>query len=119
MKVKITRLLHKKVNTPHGEKIQVRIWTDQHKDRMLAGFMTKGMDGWKVGDEIEIEIEDTGKYLNFKLPDKSGEDLKQICDYVRKIEKRVAKLEQLVTFDKVKEGLIDKEETDEEGKIPF
>ena len=121
MKVKIIKLLHHKINTTYGEKTQVRIWTDQHSDRMLSGFMTKEMDGWKVGDEVDIEIEDTGKYLNFKVPNKSNqktnEDLKKICDYIRIVEKRVLKIEQQLGIDKVKEVFGREEITEEDA--PF
>jgi len=120
MKVKIIKLLHSEVDTKYGPKTKVLIWTDQHKT-MLSSFMSKEMDGWKVGDEVDIEVEDTGKYLNFKVLNKSNqktnEDLKKICDYVRSVEKRVLKLEQQLGIDKVKEVFGGEEIT--EDNAPF
>ena len=122
MKVKITKLLHQEIDIKKGPNkgnkvTQVRIWTDKHDDKMLSAFMVKGMEAWKVGDQIEIEVEQKGEYLNFKLPDKAKEDLKKICDYMRKLEKRVLKLEQQLGIDEVKQAFGGEEISEENA--PF
>jgi hypothetical protein len=49
---------------------RVGIQTEQHGKRWLSGFAYQGSPilNWKSGDEVEIEIEEKGQYLNFKLP---------------------------------------------------
>ena len=109
MKVKITKLLHREIEIKKGSRKgsrvnQIRIWTNKHNDKMLSAFMVVEMNAWKVGDEVEIEVEQKGEYLNFKLPDKNTEALKQICDKIRSLEKRIVTLEQQLVIHKVKKS---------------
>lgn len=48
----------------------VRIKTEKHGDQYLSGFGNKDNADWKVGDEVEIEVEQKGEYLNFTTPKK-------------------------------------------------
>lgn len=49
---------------------RVAIQTETHGKQWLSGFAYQGspMLSWKVGDEVEIEVEQKGQYLNFRLP---------------------------------------------------
>lgn len=49
---------------------RVSIQTEQHGKRWLSGFAYQDSPflGWRIGDEVEIEIEEKGQYLNFWLP---------------------------------------------------
>ena len=50
------------------------------------------LNAWKVGDEVEVMIEQSGQYLNFKLPSKT--DL--LAEKVLALEGRVDKLEGII-----------------------
>lgn len=45
-----------------------RIWTVEHGEKSLGGFDSYATDKLKEGDEVEIIIEESGQYLNFKMP---------------------------------------------------
>jgi hypothetical protein len=47
---------------------------------------------WKIGDEVEVMIEQSGQYLNFKLPSKT--DL--LAEKVLALEGRVERLEEVI-----------------------
>ncbi len=40
--------------------------------KTLSGFDSKDTADWVVGNEVEIEIEEKGEYLNFKVPKKDA-----------------------------------------------
>jgi len=40
----------------------------EYGDKYISGFGNKTTQGWKVGDVVEVEIEQRGEYLNFSLP---------------------------------------------------
>jgi hypothetical protein len=48
------------------------IKTEQHGDRFINGFGNKENEGWKVGDEVEVNVSEkeyNGKmYLNLEMP---------------------------------------------------
>lgn len=44
------------------------IRTNEHGERWLSGFAGKENEGWKVGDTVEINVEEKGEYLNFSVP---------------------------------------------------
>lgn len=45
--------------------VSLGIKTNEHGDRWLSGFGGKDNEHWMVGNVVDVEIEDTGKYLNF------------------------------------------------------
>jgi hypothetical protein len=44
------------------------IKTAEHGEKWLSGFAGKDNASWKVGDTVEIEVEQKGEYLNFSTP---------------------------------------------------
>ncbi len=71
---KVTRNLANKEGEPYiskktGKPFTIcRIWTVEHGDKSLGGFNGYATDKWKEGDEVEIIVEESGQYLNFKTP---------------------------------------------------
>ena len=47
---------------------RVSIKTQEHGEKWLSGFGAESNQGWQEGDELELEIEESGQYLNFKNP---------------------------------------------------
>ena len=45
------------------------IETKEHP-KSLSGFDSIQTSGWQIGQEVDIEVEQKGEYLNFKLPNK-------------------------------------------------
>ena len=44
------------------------IKVESRGDKFISGFGNKGNASWKEGDEVEIEIEQKGNYLNWSTP---------------------------------------------------
>ena len=42
--------------------------TREHGEKWLSGFGNKDNAGWNVGDDVEIDVEQKGEYLNFSTP---------------------------------------------------
>lgn len=52
--------------------------TTEYGDKFISGFDNAATKAWKEGDKVEVEVEQKGEYLNFKVPkpeDKSNEQL--------------------------------------------
>lgn len=64
---------------------RVAIKTQAYQDRHITGFGGDWNADWKVGDEVDIKIEQKGEYLNFSRIDRLDE-----------LEKRVKALEDFV-----------------------
>lgn len=67
MKIKIEKILKKEINTKYGPKTMVSV-KDAHTDTWVSGFENAIMDSWQEGQEIEVETEVKGKYINFVFP---------------------------------------------------
>lgn len=66
MKVKLTRLSRKdKVSKAGKPFVSLGIRTEEHGERWLSGFGSADNKDWKAGDEVEIEVVESGEYLNF------------------------------------------------------
>lgn len=59
------------------------IKTDEYQAKSISGFDSQETRDWKVGDEVEAEVEQKGEYLNFKLP-KKGELSQQTLEQILK-----------------------------------
>ena len=44
------------------------IRTQEHGEKWLSGFGNKDNAAWKIGDKVEIIVEQKGEYLNFSMP---------------------------------------------------
>ncbi len=99
MKVKITQVGQPKdIDTQYGKKTKISIKTNEHGDKWLSAFANKDNQNLKVGTEIDIDIEQRGQYLNFKLKEDKvtqaqlRESLEPICQYIRELRNRIADL---------------------------
>ena len=61
---------------------RLSIQTKEHGQKWLSGFGNDKNSGWKMGDIVEVIVEQKGDFLNFSMP--------KIVDA---LEERVAKLE--------------------------
>lgn len=75
MQVKLTdvkKYTTKKDGTPlmaNGRPFtSLRIKTAEHGDKILSGFENPQNKDWKVGDTVEIDVEQNGEYWNFSTP---------------------------------------------------
>lgn len=50
---------------------RITIQVPEHGDKWLSGFFNPGMNEWKIGSMIEIEVEQNGQWLNFKTPNRN------------------------------------------------
>jgi hypothetical protein len=70
MQVTITALKDtERVSKSTGRPFTSRaIKTEEHGDKWLSGFAGKDNASWKVGDTVEIEVEQKGEFTNFSVP---------------------------------------------------
>lgn len=62
---------------------RMSIKTEQHGDKWISGFKNKDNAHWKEGDTVEVNITESGQYLNFETPkveDKNNEKLEKILN---------------------------------------
>jgi len=67
-----------------------RCLIDTTDGRKVSGFRNATSAGWKVGDEVEVEVEQKGEYWNFKTVKKEGGGVNQ--EQIDRIEKMVKAL---------------------------
>ncbi len=72
--VKITKISRKeRVSKRTGKPFtSLGILTEEYGERWLSGFDGKETERWVVGNTVDIEVEDTGEYLNFSVPRKDS-----------------------------------------------
>jgi len=74
-KIKLTKITHyekDRDNKPlltKNNKPYVRCLIQDDKGRKMSGFGSAETQKWSEGNEVSLEIEQRGQYLNFKLPD--------------------------------------------------
>ena len=59
----------------------------EYGDKMLSGFDSIQTQSWREGDTVEVEVEQKGEYLNFKIPNKQdliGKSLEEIKNILTK-----------------------------------
>lgn len=81
--------LKTKDNRPYT---RLSIKTQEHGDTWVSGFDGPITKNWKVGDLVDIEIEQKGEYFNFRVPkpeDKVDEKLEMILNRITGIGLRV------------------------------
>lgn len=66
---------------------------DEYPTKTLYGIGNKALD-WKAGEQHDIDLEEKGEWLNFKLPKKEA----LVDEKVQELEKRVKKLEDLLAY---------------------
>ena len=107
MKVKLTNIRvasQNKEGQPYLDKNgrpyqRIGIQTEQHVKEWLGGLAYQGSPAlnWKVGDEVEIEIVQNGKYLNFNLPRQQNQGIAPIMTELRNLHEKVDKILELIT----------------------
>lgn len=79
MKVTLTQVVRKNTdkdgnplkNAKGQPYTRLSIKTQEHGDKWLSGFARQDNSSWKVGDSVEITVEERGEYLNFKMPERA------------------------------------------------
>lgn len=68
---------------------RVGIKTEEYGDRWLSGFGNQDNEMWNVGDTVEVEVEESGQYLNFSNQKKkvSREEFDNLLARVEVVEK--------------------------------
>lgn len=90
--VKITKIFRKDVETRFGIKPKVGIMTEEHGEKWLSTFKTKGTEDWVEGMTVEVEVSEKGGFLNFNPVVKGG----ATANVTPALEARVKKLEDAV-----------------------
>jgi len=72
-KVTLTRVFKKSIETKNGPATKVAIKTNRHGNNWISGFENSTNKDWSEGDQVEIEVEKNGDFLNFKTPSKKAE----------------------------------------------
>jgi hypothetical protein len=67
-----------------------RCLIDTTDGRKVSGFRNAVSAEWKIGDEVEMDIEQKGEYWNFKTVKKEGGGVNQ--EQMDRIEKMVAEI---------------------------
>lgn len=93
----------------------LKIQTEEHGEKWISGFASAGNKDWKVGDFVEVEVIESGKYLNYKLPETRKPS--KTWDKINELDARLAKVEKLV----VKQPLKDdhQEVAEDYDSLPF
>lgn len=77
-KLKITNISRKDTDK-EGNKLfgkngrpytRLGIKTVEYGSKWLSGFGRQDNESWKEGDTVEVEVEEKGEYLNFKMPER-------------------------------------------------
>jgi hypothetical protein len=97
----------KLINKNGKEYVRVHIRTDQYNGEVLGGFGNNENSKWVEGDEIKVNVEQNGKYLNFST-------LKPTDLLTERVEKLEAEVKAI--WDKIYEP---KEELTETKEPPF
>lgn len=93
MQITLTHIARNNKTSKAGKPyVSVGIKCDAHGDRFINGFGNKENANWKVGDTVEVDIEQKGEYLNFSMPkatfQKTGSGFTPSPDLLR-IERKV------------------------------
>lgn len=74
--------LKTKIGKPY---VRVNIKTDAHGDKYISGFGNAENANWKIGDKINVLVEQRGEYLNFSMPRKEGFDAERFVQSLHTI----------------------------------
>lgn len=110
----------------HKPYARVGIQTQEHGKTWLSGFAYTGEKPleWKVGDEVEVDVESKGQYTNFRIPKKNAvgawtpELIEKLFTVLQRMELKIENLE----FEEANEISTHSDEPDQENDpldIPF
>ena len=94
---------------------RVAIKTIETGDKYISGFGNQENQNWKIGDQIQIVVEQKGEYLNFK--ELKENDL--LNTRVTKLEKDVEELKKFLVMPMEKSVLSDEPPEEDLSDIPF
>lgn len=63
----------------------LRIKCNEHGDKYLSGFDGSQTKDWKIGDTVDIEVEEKGEYLNFSVPKAGSVDFTRLATLENKV----------------------------------
>lgn len=63
------------INSNGKPYVRVLVKTQEHGDATISGFGNRDNENWQEGDRVDIEVEQKGEYLNFKMPPKKEADM--------------------------------------------
>ena len=70
MQITITAISRKERTSKKGRPFtSLGLKCEEYGERWLSGFGNARNKDWKKGDKIEVEVENTGQYLNFTMPE--------------------------------------------------
>lgn len=72
MQLTITQISRKnKTSAKSGKPFEsVGIKCQEYGDRWISGFGRADNKSWKVGDTVDVNVEEKGEYLNFSMPER-------------------------------------------------
>ena len=82
--VTIKNIFRDDVVTKFGPSIRTTIKVAEYPDVRMSSF-SKGLDAWKEGDKVMVDITKNGDYMNFK----PGDSKTNLEARVEKLEKKV------------------------------
>lgn len=91
--VTLTKIYRDIKQGPKGPYTSLQIYTKEHPEQKLTGFGNKENESWTEGMQVQIEIEQKGKYLNFKTPFPGGRAPSKTWDKLSELEERIDHLE--------------------------
>ena len=136
MEVKITQL-HKSDKDKEGKAYvgkngrpytRLGLKTQEHGDKWLSGFGNQTNANWKIGDVVEIEVEEVAgkdgkQYLNFRMEsqeDKIWKELQRQAGEIHNLKKQIADINR--NFGQVPDEEVNaklSEESIDDDSLPF
>lgn len=65
-------------------------------EKKLSGFDSPQTKDWVEGSEVEVEVEQKGEYLNFKVPNKNNKELEDVKNDITSLKLRIKRVEDIV-----------------------
>lgn len=90
--VKLSKVFRKDVETRFGIKPKVSILTEQHGEKWLSTFKVKGTESWEEGMEVQVNVQESGDFLNFTPVGVAGGATAPSSDLVKRVEALEAKV---------------------------
>ena len=70
----------------------------EYGDKPISGFDSIQTQNWREGDEVEVEVEQKGEYLNFKVPNKTDQ-LTKVLEEIRNTQlKHTMYFQEVISF---------------------
>jgi hypothetical protein len=103
------------------ERISIKV--ERFGDKWISGFGNDENKNWIDGDTVDIQIEEVGQYLNFRMPQKKDDkrELYELRDIVADLQDKVKKLSERVVVLECKESpmIIPEDQLFPDDKVPF